>query len=267
MKFTSNTVWCRCMDRLHLTILNCGRATVGDEWHGFVTAPTFSRLYHIESGAATIRTIDGAPFPLEAGRWYLLPAGCSFAYNCRDTLDHMYFHLKLSDIDESDRLCAFEVPRRLNTLLPPAAPLYNRESLQTFTQALQLRHCVDGVLAALMEEYDIHVQNSTYSPCMLRALQYITQHLSMQLTVPVIAQHALVSTATLTKQFRKELSVSVGDYIDKLVLSEAQRLLMAEEISIGAISDKLGFSDQFYFSRRFKHCFGVSPREYRKQKS
>ena len=41
-------------------------------------------------------------------------------------------------------------------------------------------------------------------------------------------------------------------------------IIKSTDISILTLSRRLGFSDQFYFSRRFKEIFGKSPREYRK---
>ena len=72
------------------------------------------------------------------------------------------------------------------------------------------------------------------------------------------------SKSTLTKHFRKEMQMSVQEYLSSIVLFEASRLLLKGEEKISHISERLGFSDQFYFSRCFKKAFGVTPREYRK---
>ena len=38
-------------------------------------------------------------------------------------------------------------------------------------------------------------------------------------------------------------------------------------MQISRISERYGFCDQFYFSRRFKEKFGVTPQKYRKMNS
>ena len=134
-------------------------------------------------------------------------------------------------------------------------------------QALQLRQTVEGIVLSLLSAYGITITGEDYSPCVFAALQYIKLHLSMQLTVLEIAEAAAVSVSTLSKQFRKELSLSVGEYIDALVLSAAERQVKTSRDSLREISDRFGFSDQFYFSKRFKQAFGVSPRDYRCRKS
>ena len=66
------------------------------------------------------------------------------------------------------------------------------------------------------------------------------------------------------KRFKAELSKPVGEYVNDTIMFEAGQLLLKTNLSILAISEKYGFSDQFYFSRRFKEKFGVSPMKYRK---
>jgi AraC-like DNA-binding protein len=50
------------------------------------------------------------------------------------------------------------------------------------------------------------------------------------------------------------------------VLFKAEEMLIKSNLSILEISEMFGFYDQFYFSRRFKERFGISPLKYRNQK-
>jgi AraC-like DNA-binding protein len=61
--------------------------------------------------------------------------------------------------------------------------------------------------------------------------------------------------------------MSVNEYICNTILAETELILSTRNISILELSHKFGFSDQFYFSRKFKEKFGVSPREYRNRLS
>jgi len=78
-----------------------------------------------------------------------------------------------------------------------------------------------------------------------------------------VAEHCYVSAALLRRRFREEMGMSPAAYIERCVMQEARRRLTEGEESLGVISERLGFCDQFYFSRRFRAFFGVSPREYR----
>lgn len=55
-------------------------------------------------------------------------------------------------------------------------------------------------------------------------------------------------------------------YIDKLKkrrIEEAKLLLLGSKMCINEISDKLGYSNAFYFSKCFKNLAGYSPTQYR----
>ena len=88
------------------------------------------------------------------------------------------------------------------------------------------------------------------------------------LDIPSIALHMAMSRASLYSHVKKILGKGVGQHIDDLRIKEACRLLENENISIGDISDRLGYSSARYFSTRFKQQIGLTPREYRtKQQS
>ena len=98
---------------------------------------------------------------------------------------------------------------------------------------------------------------------------YITANLdNPHLDIPSIALHMAMSRASLYSRVKKILGKGVGQHIDDLRIKEACRLLENENISIGDISDRLGYSSARYFSTRFKQQIGLTPREYRtKQQS
>lgn len=46
-------------------------------------------------------------------------------------------------------------------------------------------------------------------------------------------------------------------------MKEACKMLRSSEMYIYEIAQKLGYSDQYYFSRIFKKVVGMSPKEYK----
>lgn len=76
-----------------------------------------------------------------------------------------------------------------------------------------------------------------------------------------IAHRLGVSRPTLFRRLRAE-GVTFGELLKTVRLSLANQHLRQEELSIGATSQLLGFSDQASFSRAFKRWTGRSPRQY-----
>lgn len=267
MYITANPSLLKPVNRLNLEILTFGYAGVDPQWYGNVVSPVYSRLYYITDGSFTIWTEESEKMQLESGKWYLIPAGYSFDYECSKMMEHFYFHLKLCDFDGTDLLRNCVAPLCLTPEKEVESALFkNCLDSNRLTDGLLLRQKVFDVLISFIETYKIPVDAQDYSYCIYKALVYIKQHLSMQLTISEIAENIFVSKSTLTKHFQKELHMSVNEYICNTIMAEAERLLMTSNISIHGLAQKFGYTDQLYFSRRFKEKFGKSPREYRKQK-
>ena len=104
-----------------------------------------------------------------------------------------------------------------------------------------------------------------YSKCVLDAISFIRKNMRATLTVREVCRNVPCSAGALTNAFKKELGQSVSNFIEEMVMSEAQSQLLYSNRSIREISETLGYSDQFYFSRRFKKCFSTTPSKYRKR--
>lgn len=264
---TTNPALCKSGNRLNLELLTFGFAGVDPDWSGNVVLPVYSRLYYITAGAFTIHTTDSQVMKLEKGNWYLIPSGCSFTYHCSKMMEHFHFHIKLRDFDGTDLLRGCLQPLCLKPQAEPdTAFLTHCLHSNTVSDSLRLRQTVLDVLIDFLDKHNITIRTEDYSPCIYKALVYIKQNLSMQLSISQIAENVYVSKSTLTKHFQKELGMTVNEYICNTIMAEAERLLMTSNISIHDLCQKFGYGDQLYFSRRFKEKFGVSPRNYRKIK-
>ena len=73
-----------------------------------------------------------------------------------------------------------------------------------------------------------------------------------------------VSSKTLAKTTKRYLNQTLTDLIVSRIIVEAKRELYLTSKSVKQISAKLGYQDEFYFSRLFKKKVGVSPNIYRK---
>ena len=180
-------------------------------------------------------------------------------------MEHIYFHIKLCTHDGNDLLRACLRPLSLSDFTHVDF-IKNNINTSSITTALMLKSFALETVISIVKKHNIDLHTAKYSSCITKALIYIRDNLSAKLTVTKIAENIFVSKSTLTKHFQKELSTSVNEYVTRLIMSEAETLLSSTEFSIGVISEKLGFSDQLYFSRRFKEIHGSSPREYRKNR-
>ncbi len=97
-----------------------------------------------------------------------------------------------------------------------------------------------------------------------KILHYINKHYTEPITLTSIAKNFDFSTSYITKLFHNFLGKGTVDYINDLRLTAACEYLISSNYSIGEISNKIGFSNQYYFDRLFKRKYGVTPKEFRK---
>jgi AraC family transcriptional regulator, arabinose operon regulatory protein len=100
-------------------------------------------------------------------------------------------------------------------------------------------------------------------PRVRRVLEVISSDLSSRYDVLGLAREVALSPSRLSHLFKQEVGDSVMGTVIRLRLRQAARLLEHTVDDVGAISREVGFGSPYYFSRRFRRHFGVSPRQYR----
>ncbi len=78
----------------------------------------------------------------------------------------------------------------------------------------------------------------------------------------MVSSQFKLSEGYLSAFFKEELKVNFGDYLEKIRIKEACRLLKEGEL-IAHIAERTGYNSVQSFRRAFKRVMGVSPSEYR----
>lgn len=79
-----------------------------------------------------------------------------------------------------------------------------------------------------------------------------------------IARQLGMSYDGFRKRFVKEMGVSPGKYHNQYRITQACLLLATQTLTLKEIANRLGFSDEFHLSKRFKQIIGMPPREFRR---
>ncbi len=96
-----------------------------------------------------------------------------------------------------------------------------------------------------------------------RAINWMMDHVDCAIRLEELAEWLGVSAESLNLSFRRVVGDSPVHYHQALRHREARRLLSNADVSIKEISWRLGFKDQYAFSRSFRSHTGQSPRDYR----
>ncbi|CAM3432552.1 AraC family transcriptional regulator [Marinicrinis lubricantis] len=94
---------------------------------------------------------------------------------------------------------------------------------------------------------------------MMKIHHYIEEHYDQALTVESLAQMAGVSPKYFVDLFKKTFGYSALKYLTALRMNRAKRYLTESNYRIREIAQLVGYSDEFYFSRKFKKEVGIPP--------
>lgn len=97
------------------------------------------------------------------------------------------------------------------------------------------------------------------------AIDYMRTHVRERVSMEALALRIGWSHAYFTRAFTRSLGVSPNRYLNRLRIEHASRLLLHDTLSVKEIAAALGFDNEHYFSRLFKHVKGVAPTAYREQ--
>lgn len=99
------------------------------------------------------------------------------------------------------------------------------------------------------------------------SIGFMKEHLQEPLRIATLAAVVNLSRSHYTEIFRRVTGYAPLMYLNHLRMQRAVQLLNSSNLSIKSISEQLGFSDQFYFSRAFAKLHGHSPSEHRRRYS
>lgn len=98
-----------------------------------------------------------------------------------------------------------------------------------------------------------------------KSIQFMQGHLHERLTIATLSALVNLSRSHYTTLFRRMTGYAPLSYLNHLRMQRAVQLLNSTDWSIKTISDRLGYSDQFYFSRAFGKMYNHSPSEHRRR--
>lgn len=102
--------------------------------------------------------------------------------------------------------------------------------------------------------------------CMKKAVRFMeAQADDSELSNEKVAAEIRMSTVYFRKMFKKYYGVPPMKYLADFRLDRAKELLSETDCSVLEISEKVGYSSLYSFSRAFKNSVGVSPQKFRNE--
>lgn len=97
----------------------------------------------------------------------------------------------------------------------------------------------------------------------LRTCNFILGNISDGISVQSICENIFISKAYLSEQFKKNMGISLLEYINMVKIERTKFLLSEGKMKNCEIAEQIGFKDCEYFNKVFKKYTGMTMREYR----
>ena len=101
-----------------------------------------------------------------------------------------------------------------------------------------------------------------YSAHVVECIHYIYDHLHERIYLTDIAESVGIQENYLSRLFKKEMGVSVSEYIARKKIETAENMLKYSQYSVPEIANILAFPSQSYFIQVFRKYRGVTPGKY-----
>lgn len=206
--------------------------------------------------------INGEVTELKPGMVYLIPPRTTFSTSTRHPFSKWYCHFSLGPL--ADRAApgihgfAAGAPHKalLRELMrlgaSPGSVRFPWVSIQLVTEF------VKKLPAKVWEQQRLDAR-------LLKAMEFMNQHLGLKLTAEQIARHAGLSVRNLNHLFKQEVRQSPMRILLDYRLDEACRLLRHTHDSIEAVAEACGLVNRHYFSRMMRQYRNTSPAAYRSE--
>lgn len=130
---------------------------------------------------------------------------------------------------------------------------------------MEIQSLIHFALARVFEISNINkLEVSADYNKLLPALEHINTHFSSSISLDVLAGKCCLSSNYFQRIFKRNFGITPFNYILKMKMEKAIRLLIYTDVPVKQIAFTVGFEDEAYFSRMFSKIYNESPGRYRK---
>ncbi|AST90951.1 MULTISPECIES: helix-turn-helix domain-containing protein [Sutcliffiella] len=136
------------------------------------------------------------------------------------------------------------------------------QGLEEMKDALELQTYLREALCDFTDRVN-KAKHHKYSTPIIECQSYIFKHLYEEITLGQLAKVVNMHQNYLSALFKKEVGMTITEYIIKLKVEEAKKLLTHSEYEISEIYTWLNFHDQSHFTKVFKKYTGTTPKKFK----
>ncbi len=166
----------------------------------------------------------------------------------------------------------FSMARFLKEIGHPAEEIDRKcGNINTFMRGNVTAEQAEDYLSAYLKEVILArdtVTEKRYGKILREAVHYIDlNYNNEEISLNKVAQTANISPSHFSSIFSQEMGITFIEYLIQKRMEQAKVLLRTTQLRSSEIAYRVGYRDPHYFSFTFKKTQGMTPREYRANKS
>jgi AraC-like DNA-binding protein len=238
------------------------------------------RLFMPIKGGAEL-VLDGARRHLHPGQIYFVPEISLQIQRCRAGADMYWLSCIANTLELQHSLSCLagcnELPAKINPYGPGVFEDLDRLFKKTGRRKRERdelkigTHCrlnalLLHIVARLLEdaEASMPAHEDNLDTKISVAISYIDSNITRKLKIEDIVARAKMSKSALHSKFREVYNTTPINYITERRLSLARQLLSTTDMPVREVARRVGYDNEFYFSRVFKQHLQYSPSEFRR---
>lgn len=238
-------------------------------------------VLHIISEGKGILEMNRRKYELKKGDAFCIPPGIEAWYEAdkEDPWCYMWIGFVGLKAEASINSAGFSMKNPVRTIsCIQEANQYIEQMLEShqlsYGNELRRNGLLMLVISALIDDYHKNSSGGGNSIAyaypgsvyVKHAAEYIAHHYNEKLRIHELAAFIGVNRSYLTSSFKKIKGCSPQEYLVNLRIEKAKSLLKGSDMSISAVANAVGYSDQLAFSKVFKQRCGQSPSSYKEEK-
>lgn len=213
--------------------------------------------------------VDGQKYPLGRSDAFCIPKGARHRYYAdrENPWSILWVHFKGENMNhfplEEKRLVHMNSRHSDNRMMVLFNLLFRvLEKNYTLGNFIYISQVLQLILSEIYFREKIE-ESTMQDRHVTMVVRFMYQNLERNLSLQQIADEVKLSKSYLNTVFKSQTGRAPVEFFIHLKMKEACKLLKSTELYIYEVSARLGYEDQYYFSRILKKTVGMSPRDYK----